>query len=100
MKFTCAYLFLLILSVVAAAQNPAEVRAREIAELINTGDRAAVRKYVEANFSDTMRNMPMERHLSFFSFEHDQSRGLEISGVQDSGANEATLLVKNKLTGE
>ena len=100
MKFTCAYLFLLILSVVAAAQNPAEVRAREIADLINTGDRIALRKYVEANFSDTMRNIPMERHLSFFSFEHDQSRGLEISRVQDSGPNEATLLVKNKLTGE
>jgi CubicO group peptidase (beta-lactamase class C family) len=100
MKFTCAYLFLLIFSIVAAAQSPAEVRAREIAELINTGNRAAVKSYVEANFADPMRNIPMERHLSFFLFEHDQSRGLEISGVQDSGANEATLLVKNKLTGE
>jgi len=100
MKFTWAYLFLLIFSVITTAQSPAEVRAREIAELVNTGDRAAVRKYVEANFSDTMRNIPMERHLLFFSFEHDQSRGLEVSGVQDSGPNEATLLVKNRLTGE
>ena len=42
----------------------------------------------------------MERHLSFFSFEHDQSRGLEIGAVQDSAPNEVTLLVKNKLTGD
>jgi len=100
MKSIYACLLVLILSVIAAAQSPAEVRAREIAALINTGDRAAVRKYVEANFADQMRGMPMDRHLSFFSSEHDQSRGLEISGVQDSGANEVTLLVKNKLTGD
>src|SRR5215207_10019809 len=101
MKLTSIYLFLFLLSVLTvAAQNPAEARAREVAELINTGNRAALRKYVEANFSDKMRNMPMEQHLSFFSWEHDQSRGLEIASVQDSSANEATLLVKNKLTGD
>ena len=101
MKSISTCLFLFVLSVASsAAQSPAENRAREIAALINSGDRAAVRKYVESNFNDTMRSMPMERHLSFFSFEHDQSRGLEISGVQDSAANEATLLVKNKLTGD
>jgi CubicO group peptidase (beta-lactamase class C family) len=100
MKITITFLFLLLLSGIAAAQSPSETRAREIAELITTGDRTAVRNYVKANFSDTMRNMPIEEHLSFFSFEHDQSHGLEIAGVQDSGANEVTLLVKNKLTGD
>jgi CubicO group peptidase (beta-lactamase class C family) len=93
-------LFVLVLSVIAAAQNPAETRAREIAALINSGDRAAVRKYVDANFSDQLRSRPMERHLSFFSAEHDQSRGLEVSGVQESGENQVTLLVRKKLTGE
>jgi CubicO group peptidase (beta-lactamase class C family) len=100
MKFTVTCLLLLLFSAIASAQTPAEVRAREIAELINTGNRAAVRKYVEANFADQMRSLPMERHLNFFSAEHDASRGLEISGVQDSGPNEVTLLVKNKLTGD
>src|SRR5687768_6759906 len=100
MKFTCAYLFLLIFSVITVAQSPAEARAREIAALINSGDRAAVKKYVEANFSDQLRSRPMERHLSLFSTEHDQSRGLEVSGVQDSGDNQVTLLVRTKLTGE
>ena len=96
--FTCLLLF--ILSAVAAGQSPAETRAREIAELISSGDRAALRKYAEANFNDQMRSMPMDRHLGFFSSEHDQSRGLEVSGVQDTGPNEVTLLVKNKLTGD
>ena len=100
MNTAFTFLFVLMLSVTAAAQSPAETRAREIAALINSGDRAAVRKYVEANFSDKVRSRPMERHLFFFSTEHDQSRGLEVSGVQDVGENQATLLVRKKLTGE
>ena len=100
MKSTFASLFIFILAAIATAQSPAETRAREVAALINTGDRAALRKYVEANFNDRMRGVPMDRHLAFFLSEHDQSRGLEVSGVQDSGPNEVTLLVKNKLTGD
>jgi CubicO group peptidase (beta-lactamase class C family) len=101
MKNISTCLIVLVLAASAAfAQSPAETRAREIAALINTGDRTAVRKYVEANFSDQMRGMPMDRHLGFFSSEHDASRGLEVIGVQDSGPNEVTLLVKNKLTGD
>jgi len=100
MKLAITSLLLFLLSTIAAGQSPAETRAREIAALIDTGDRAAVRKYVEANFNDRMRGMPMDRHLGFFSTEHDYSRGLEISGVQESAPNEVTLLVKNKLTGE
>ncbi len=99
-SFTLASLFVFLFSLTAAAQSPAEVRAREIAELINTGDRAALRKYAADNFAEGMLRIPMERHLNFFSFEHDQSRGLEVIGVQDSGANEVTLLVKTKLSGD
>ena len=99
MKSTFASLFVLFLAVVASAQTPAEVRAREIAQLINTGDRAAIKKYVTETFGGQMAGMPMDAHLNFFLTEHDQSRGLEISGLQESGTNEATLLVKTKLTG-
>src|SRR5688500_1145398 len=72
MKITLSLISLLILAAMAGAQGPAETRAREIAALINSGDRAAVRKYVEANFNEQMRGLPMNQHLSFFSFEHDQ----------------------------
>ena len=100
MKFIYSCLFVFILSIVTLGQSPAETRAREIAQLINSGDRAAVRKYVAENFGGQMASIPIERHLNFFSSEHDQSRGLEVSMVQDSGANEVTLLVRNKLTGD
>ena len=88
MKFLFTCLVVVLLSAIGAAQSPAETRAREIAALIDSGDRAAVRKYVETNFNDQLRSRPMERHLFFFSTEHDQSRGLEVSGVQESKENE------------
>ena len=100
MKFAITFLSLLILSSAAAAQSPAETRAREIAALITSGDRAAARKYIESNFSDQMRSRGIDRYLGFFSTEHDYSRGLEVVSVQESAPNEVTLLVKNKLTGD
>jgi CubicO group peptidase (beta-lactamase class C family) len=100
MKFTFASFFIFVLAAITTAQSPAETRAREIAALINSGDRAAVRKYAEANFNDRMLGIPMDRHVSFFSSEHDQSRGIEIGAVQDSAPNEVTLLVKSTLTGD
>ena len=99
-SWTLALLFVFSFAFTSAAQSPAESRVREIAELINTGDRAALRKYVADNFAERMLSMPMDRHLNFFSGEHDQTRGLEVIGVEDSKPNEATLLVKSKLTGE
>lgn len=99
MKFTVSFLLLLVFSALVAAQSPAETRAREVVQLINSGDRAAVKKYVAENFAGQMASIPMDAHLNFFLGENDQSRGLEISGLQESGDNEATLLVKTKLTG-
>lgn len=78
----------------------AEQRAREVAEHLLTGNRAEYRKYIEGNFNDEMKKMPMERHLSFFSALYDSSRGYELLGVHESKANEVTMLAKNKLTGD
>lgn len=100
MKLRFTSLLILIFASVTLAQSPAESRAREIAKLISDGDRTAVRKYVEDNFASGMRNIPIDRHLYFFSAEYDQSRGLEVISVQDSAPNEVTLLVRNKLTGD
>lgn len=100
MKLAITSLFMFVFSTLAAAQNPAEARAREIVDLINSGDRAAVKKYVETSFGERLRKTPMDQHLDLFSSQHDLTRGLEINGVQDSQANEATLLVRTKLTGQ
>ena len=100
MKSVVATLTIFLFTILISAQSPAETRAREIAQLINSGDRAAVRKYVAENFADQMRSIPMDRHLNFVSSEHHASRGLEVIGVQDPGVNEVTLAVRSKLTGD
>ncbi len=92
------------LSFSAAAQSGeqsiAEKRARDLVGAMSSGNRGEVQKFVEANFSEEMLKMPMSRHFGFFMSVYDTSRGFEIGGVQDLKPNSATLLVKNKLTGE
>lgn len=101
------YLFLTIILLAcsmtgfAQNENAAEKRARELVQVLNTGNRAEFRKFVETSFGTRMRGLPIERHLNFFSSTYESSRGFEISGVQDAATpNQVTLLVKNKLTGE
>ena len=68
-----------------------------------TGDPQGERgqeQQLEENFKDTLRKAPMDRHLSFLSSLHDQSRGYEIRGVQEASRPEVTLLLGNKVTGE
>ena len=94
-------LFLAVLLVAGQAEeSPAERRARELIGFLNKGNRTEFQKYVEGNFSPEMLKMPMNAHLDFYSSLYDNSRGYEIKGVQDKQQNEATMLVKNNLTGE
>ena len=98
-------LFLLLISIATvfsqpAAPSPAETRAREIAQLLTSGNRAELQKYFEANFGEEMLKIPLNRHLGFFSSMHDQTRGFEVVSVQESQPNSVTVLVKNRLTGE
>lgn len=81
-------------------ENPAERRAREFARLIDSGNRAELRKYAKENFAPNFLNLPMEQHLGFFSSVHDFTRGVEFHSVQDAKPGEATALLKAKLTGQ
>src|SRR5215216_6169305 len=90
---------------VAAAQaaqsgSPAERRAKEFARLIDSGNRAELRKYAKENFAPGFLNVPMEQHLGFLSSVQDFTRGVEFHSLQDAKPNEATVLLKAKLTGE
>src|SRR5688572_30289086 len=89
-----------VITVTAQTESPAEKRAKELIQFLNAGNRTEFQKYVEANFSAEMLKAPMDRHLNFFSSVYDNSRGYEISGVQEAKPNQAIMLVKSKLTGE
>lgn len=82
------------------AESPAERRAKEFAKLIDSGNRAELVKYAKENFSPDFLKIPMEQHLGFFSSVHDFTRGLEFHSVQDAKPNDATVLLKARLTGE
>ena len=81
------------------SETPAERRVKEFTHLINTGDRAALRKYATENFAPDFLNLPMEAHLDFFSSIQDFTRGVEFHGIQDKEPNQATALLRSKLTG-
>lgn len=96
-----AFILAAVLSAAAQTESPAEKRAREMVQHINSGNKAEYKKYVEATFNTRLLGMPMNRHLDFFSSVYEGSRGFEISGVQDNTKpNQVTMLLKNKLTGE
>ena len=101
-RFILVWLICLVCASAAAAQSdsPAERRAKEFAKLIDSGNRAELQKYAKENFAPAFLNIPMEQHLNFISSVHDFTRGVEFHSVQDSKPNEATILLKAKLTGE
>jgi CubicO group peptidase (beta-lactamase class C family) len=103
--FTLVYLICTVSTAVAARQasqseSPAERRAKEFARLIDSGKRAELQKYAKENFAPDFLNIPMEQHLGFFSSVHDSTRGVEFHAVQDAKPDEATVLLRAKLTGQ
>jgi hypothetical protein len=82
-----------------ASDQPAESRARDLAQLIHTGDRAAARAFVERAYAPDILNIPMDFHLGFFSNLHDQTRGVAILDVRDVTAANATIVLRGELTG-
>jgi CubicO group peptidase (beta-lactamase class C family) len=83
----------------ASADSPAVRRAKELAQVINSGKVAEARKYVQENYAPAFLNIPVDRHLNFIAGAYDQSRGLEFQRVQEEKPNEAFVVFKNKLTG-
>lgn len=83
----------------ANVDNPAVRRAKELAQVINAGKLAETKKYIQENYAPGFLNIPMDRHLSFLARLHDQTRGVEFQSVQEEKPAEATVVLKNKLTG-
>ena len=97
-------LFAVMMPFASFAQNgglsPAEQRARELVQMITTGKRAEMRKYIDANYSSEFLKIPMDAHLGFLLARQDVSRGYDVVSVQDAKPDSVVLLLKNKLTGD
>lgn len=89
----------LALAQTAPVAIPAERRAKELIQFLNSGDRATYQKYVTENFAPNFLKIPMEQHLGFLLQLHDSTRGVEFHGIQDTTPNEVTARLKTKLTG-
>jgi CubicO group peptidase (beta-lactamase class C family) len=84
-----------------SAKNPAVQRAQEIIRLIESGNRAEGRKYINETFSPEMLNRaPMDGHLGFLSGQHDRMRGVEVLGIKETGPTSAEARLKSKLIGD
>ncbi len=83
----------------AASEAAAAQRAKELANLINSGNRTEAKKYIADNYAQSFMRIPLDNHLNFISNLHDVTRGLEFHSLQESKAAEVTALFKSKLTG-
>src|SRR5690348_17004754 len=79
--------------------GPAEQRARDIAQLIHTGDRAAARAYIESYYGPDFMRIPLDDHLNILAQLHDQMGGVTVLEVREATATNATLLLRGELTG-
>ncbi|HZG53950.1 MAG TPA: serine hydrolase domain-containing protein [Pyrinomonadaceae bacterium] len=84
----------------AAAETPAARRIAELIKIINTADAAATKKFIGENYGGEFAKLPLGAHLNFIAQIRDRTRGVEFRGIQDSGANEATALLRANLTGD
>lgn len=85
----------------AAPTGPAVQRATELVRLIDSGDRAAARRYAQESYAPPFLGMaPLDAHLGHTSRLHDQTRGVELHGFQQATPTEATALLKSNLTGD
>jgi CubicO group peptidase (beta-lactamase class C family) len=84
----------------ATEQTPAERRARDLVRIASTGSRAEMQKFIEANYGAEFLKIPMATHIGFLLSRYDTSRGYDVAGVQELKPDSATLLLKNRLTGD
>jgi CubicO group peptidase (beta-lactamase class C family) len=57
------------------------------------------KQFAAENFAPAFLKLPMDRHLEFFLFARDLTRGVELHSLTSEKPNDLTALGKNKLTG-
>lgn len=85
----------------SSTQSFARQRLDALVQSVNLNSRAEMRKFVGENFTKAaVERTPLETRLNTFSRMYDETRGVTILGVRETKPNEATALVKSKLTGQ
>jgi len=88
----------------APIADEAAERLKAFLELLNSASSDDLKsdefkQFAAENFAPGFLKLPMERHLEFFHFTRDLTRGVELISIQSEKPNEAIALCKNKLTG-
>jgi CubicO group peptidase (beta-lactamase class C family) len=68
--------------------------------VINAGQPALVRAYVDSAFGGRMRELPADAHINFFMSQREQSQGLDWVRSENETANSASVVLKSRLTGD
>lgn len=102
---TIILIFLLSVVCISSKQPPttsaiAEQRAKEIIQMINSGNRSVVRAYIRQNFTPAaLKEQRLEAWVNSISGLYDFTRGLELESVKESKPNSVKALARAKLTG-
>jgi CubicO group peptidase (beta-lactamase class C family) len=81
------------------ARSPAAARAAEVVALINSGDRAAARDYIDESYATSFRDVaPTAQHLGILSDLHTQRKGLRIERVAEPKPGTAEVLTRSDVT--
>lgn len=80
-------------------ENPVEVRAKEFARAVSSGDPEEFKRLVVDGFGPDMQKIPMPAHIPVLMSYWDMSHGLDFYKLQESRPDEAVALFRNRLTG-
>ena len=83
-----------------ADDAPPARRARELVEVIQSGDSAKAEKFVKETYGGEFLKMPMDAHLGFLADAHNRLGDIEVEGVDVASPTEATATVRSKVTEE
>jgi len=84
-----------------APENPAERRAREFVEVVNSGDTNRMRQFVQEVFSKGfLEAIPPEEHVRILTMTYQQEGGFDIRRVSAPGPNAADVIVQGRRTKE
>lgn len=80
-------------------ERPVELRAKQFAHAVSSGDPKELKQLVIENFGENLQKIPMSAHIAVLMSYWDMSRGLDFYELQKAQAHEAVAVFKNRLTG-